>query len=387
MPDNAKRNILSILKKGGGFIDGKYLIEIAERRLTSKMDMSKEYSDIELKRLIDSCLEELVKRLPDSKIDKKQLAKEVFNSRRRRGIIQPFLEDPSVNEIMINGTDGIFIEINGVLQETGVRYDNKEELFHNIQAMLLQSNRTVNESTPIVDATLSNGARINVVLNPIAINGPIVTIRKFTKKQYTIEDFIKNGTLTEKTAAYLKKGIEAGRSIIISGSTSSGKTTFLNMLAGFIPQRERIITIEDSAELSIKHSNIVRMETRNANTEGSGEIKMRALIKAALRMRPDRLLIGEVRDESALELLTAMCTGHSGTMSTIHANSAEDTLVRLETMALWEGHVHSEAIKRMIISGIDIIVYLERNEKGRFVKEIAEVNKSEKTKIFLERIL
>ena len=345
------------------------------------MDMSREYSDAELKRLIDSCLEELVMRLPNSEVDTKQLAAEVFNSRRRMGIIQPFLEDTAVNEIMINGTDGIFIEVNGELIDSGVRYDSKEELFHNIQTMLFQSNRTVNESTPIVDATLASGARINVVLNPLAINGPIVTIRKFTKQQYTIEDFIQNGTLTEKMAEYLKKSVVSGKSIIISGSTSSGKTTFLNMLTSFIPTEERIITIEDSAELNIRHRNIVRMETRNANTEGYGEIKMRALIKAALRMRPDRLLIGEVRDESALELLTAMCTGHSGSMSTIHANSAEDTLVRLETMALWEGHVHSEAIKRMIISGVDTVVFLERNKKGRRVKEIAEVDKSEKEKI------
>ena len=349
--------------------------------------MSREYSDAELKRLIDSCLEELVMRIPNSEVDTKQLAAEVFNSRRRLGIIQPFLEDPAVNEIMINGTDGIFIEVNGVLADSGARYDSKEELFHNIQTMLFQSNRTVNESTPIVDATLASGARINVVLNPLAINGPIVTIRKFTKQQYTIEDFIKNGTLTEKMAKYLKESVISGKSIIISGSTSSGKTTFLNMLTSFIPSEERIITIEDSAELNIRHRNIVRMETRNANTEGYGEIKMRALIKAALRMRPDRLLIGEVRDESALELLTAMCTGHSGSMSTIHANSAEDTLVRLETMALWEGHVHSEAIKRMIISGVDTVVFLERNKRGRRVKEIAEVNKNEKEKITLERVV
>ena len=351
-----------------------------------RMDMSREYSDVELKRLIDDCIEELLRKIPVTQIDTKHLSAEVFNGRRRMGIIQPFFEDSAVNEIMINGTDGIFLEKDGALMDSGVRYDSKEELFHNIQTMLAQSNRTVNESSPIVDARMPSGARINVVLNPLAINGPIVTIRKFTKQQYTIEDFIKNGTLTEKMAEYLKRAVFSGKSLVISGSTSSGKTTFLNMLASFIPATERIITIEDSAELKIKHSNIVKMETRNANTEGCGEIKMRALIKAALRMRPDRLIIGEVRDESALELLTAMCTGHSGSMSTIHANSAEDTLVRLETMALWEGHVHSEAIKRMIISGVDIIVYLERSKNNRRVKEIAEVNKNEKERISLEYV-
>lgn len=348
--------------------------------------MTREYSDAELKKLISICIENIQIKIPGVDFDSKHLATEVFNIRRRMGVIQPFIENPSVNEIMINGTDSIFIEINGVMMDSGIRYYNKEELFHNIQAMLSQTNRSVSESNPIVDAVLPGGARINVVLNPVAINGPIVTIRKFTKQQYTIEDFIKNSTLTKEMAAYIKRTVFLGKSIIISGSTSSGKTTFMNMLAGFIPEDKRIITIEDSAELNIKNSNVVRLETKNANSEGYGEIKMRALIKAALRMRPDRLLIGEVRDESALELLTAMCTGHSGSMSTIHANSAEDTLVRLETMALWEGHVHSEAIRRMIVSGVDVIVFLERNEKGRRVKEIAEVCKSEKEKIYLEKI-
>jgi pilus assembly protein CpaF len=373
-------------KKGGVFIDEKHLIEIVNKKLSQRMDMTRECSDAELKNLIGICIENIMVKIPGVNINAKSLLTEVFNSRRRMGLIQPFIENPAVNEIMINGTDNIFIEVDGVTKDSGLRYDNKEELFHNIQAMLSQSNRSVSESNPIVDAVLPGGSRINVVLNPVAINGPIVTIRKFTKQQYTIEDFIKNDTLTEEMAGYIKHAVFRGKSIIISGSTSSGKTTFMNMIAGFIPDDKRIITIEDSAELNIKSKNVVRLETRNANTEGNGEIKMRALIKAALRMRPDRLLIGEVRDESALELLTAMCTGHSGSMSTIHANSAEDTLVRLETMALWEGHVHSEAIKRMIVSGVDVVVFLERNEKGRRVKEIAEVCKNEKEKICLKKI-
>ena len=373
-------------KKGGVFIDEKHLIEIVNKKLSQRMDMTREYSDAELKSLIGICIENIMEKIPGVSINAKSLLIEVFNSRRRMGLIQPFIENPAVNEIMINGTDNIFIETDGVTKDSGLRYDSKEELFHNIQAMLSQSNRSVSESNPIVDAVLPGGARINVVLNPVAINGPIVTIRKFTKQQYTIEDFIKNGTLTEEMAAYVKHTVFLGKSIIISGSTSSGKTTFMNMIANFIPDDKRIITIEDSAELNIKSKNVVRLETRNANTEGNGEIKMRALIKAALRMRPDRLLIGEVRDESALELLTAMCTGHNGSMSTIHANSAEDTLVRLETMALWEGHVHSEAIKRMIVSGVDVVVFLERDEKGRRVKEIAEVCKSEKEKLCLTKI-
>lgn len=350
------------------------------------MDMTREYSDIELKRLIVECVDSLLTKIPMVSVDRKHLVEEVFNGRRRTGIIQPFLEDDTINEIMINGTEGIFVEKDGDLVDSGIRYSNKEDIFHNIYTMLSWSNRVVNESNPIVDARLSGGARINVVLDPVAINGPIVTIRKFTKRQYTIEDFINNGTITVDIARFLEKSILDGKSIVVSGGTSSGKTTFLNMLSGIIPENKRIIVIEDSAELTIKKPNIVRLETREANTQGKGEIKMRALIKTALRMRPDRLIIGEVRDESALELLTAMCTGHKGSMATIHANSAKDTLVRLETMALWEGHVHSEAIKRMIISGVDIIVFLERNENGRMVKEVAEVVKSEQKDIALEYI-
>lgn len=350
------------------------------------MDMTREYSDIELKRLIVECVDSLLTKIPMVSVDRKHLVEEVFNGRRRTGIIQPFLEDDTINEIMINGTEGIFVEKDGDIVDSGIRYSNKEDIFHNIYTMLSWSNRVVNESNPIVDARLSGGARINVVLDPVAINGPIVTIRKFTKKQYTIEDFINNGTITVDIARFLEKSILDGKSIVVSGGTSSGKTTFLNMLSGIIPENKRIIVIEDSAELTIKKPNIVRLETREANTQGKGEIKMRALIKTALRMRPDRLIIGEVRDESALELLTAMCTGHKGSMATIHANSAKDTLVRLETMALWEGHVHSEAIKRMIISGVDIIVFLERNENGRMVKEVAEVVKSEQKDIALEYI-
>ncbi len=350
------------------------------------MDMGREYSDVELKRLIDSCIQGVLTKIPMVNIDSTHLAREVFNGRRRMGIIQPFLEDDTVNEIMINGTEGIFLEKCGNLIDSGIRYSNKEELFHNIQTMLSWSNRAVNESNPIVDARLHSGARINVVLNPIAINGPIVTIRKFTKQQYEIDDFINNGTITAEMAEFFIKSILEEKSIVISGGTSSGKTTFLNMLTGFIPDEKRVIVIEDSAELNIKKPNVVRMETRNSNTQGKGEIKMRTLIKAALRMRPDRLIIGEVRDESALELLSALSTGHKGSMSTLHANSATDALVRLETMALWEGHVHSETIKRMIISGVDVVAFLERNEKGRIVKEVAEVNKNEQEKIVLERI-
>ena len=214
------------MNKGGDCIDEKQLAEVVNKKLSQRMDMTREYSDAELKKLIGLCVEKILEKIPQTDINPQRLATEVFNSRRRMGIIQPFMENPNVNEIMINGTDGIFIEINGMTEDAGVRYNSKEELFHNIQTMLSQSNRTVSESNPIADAVLPGGARINVVLNPVAVNGPIVTIRKFTKQQYTIEDFIRNGTLTAEMAEYVKNAVLEGKSIIISGSTSSGKTTF-----------------------------------------------------------------------------------------------------------------------------------------------------------------
>lgn len=350
------------------------------------MDMTREYSDGELRKLIDSCIEELEKKIPMIRINRNNILTDVFNGRRRMGIIQPLMDNPDVNEIMINGTDGIFAEEGGALYEYTERYKSKEELFNSIQTMLSWANRTVNESSPIVDARLSTGARINVVLNPVAINGPIVTIRKFAEKQYTLEDFVQNGTVTAQIAAYLNHAVEKRKSIIISGGTSSGKTTFLNVLSSLISENSRIITIEDSAELKLCQKNVVRLETRNPNTEGRGEIKMRALIKTALRMRPDRILIGEVRDESALDMLTAMCTGHTGCMSTVHANSAGDVLVRIETLSLWEGHVSSQAIRQMIVSGIDIIVYLERTADARAVREISEVRDLYENQIILDKI-
>ncbi len=367
-------------------MDSRHIIEIVDRNLCGRMDLSKNYSDKELKHLIDECLDTLEKRIPMIQIDREQIAASVYNGRRRLGLIQPYLEDPSVNEIMINGTEGIFIERNGEIVRCDERFNDKDKLFNLIQTMISWVNRTVNESNPIVDARLMNGSRVNAVLPPVALNGPVITIRKFAEKPFTMDTFIENGTLTQKQADYLRNAVLNRRNIIIGGGTSSGKTTFMNMLAGYIPDTQRILTIEDSAELRLAQSNVVRLETRNANTEGRGEIKMRTLIKAALRMRPDRLIIGEVRDESALEMLTALCTGHEGCMSTAHANSCHDMLVRLETMALWEGHVSSSAIRQMIASGVHLIVYLVREGPQRKVREICRVAGIKQGDILLERV-
>jgi pilus assembly protein CpaF len=254
------------------------------------------------------------------------------------------------------------------------RYTDVMQLFNVIQAMVSWVNRSVNESSPIVDARLADGSRVNIVLRPVAINGPVVTIRKFSEKSFTMEDFLENRTLSKDEADFLADCVRAGVNIFVSGGTSSGKTTFLNVLSGYIGFEERVITVEDSAELRLPQPNIVRLETKNSNSEGKGEIGMRKLIKTALRMRPDRIIVGEVRDESALDMLQAMCTGHDGSMSTAHANSAQDTLTRIETMALWEGNISGEAIRKQIASGLDLIVHLKRDfAKGRRVAEIAEV--------------
>ena len=351
-----------------------YIIENVNRRLSAVVDPEHNYTDAELLALIDRCIEKISVRADLKENEKAVVRMSVFNMRRRLGMLQPLLEDVHINEIMVNGTEGIFVERDGKIEKLPVRYTGVDELVSLIQSMASFSNRVVNESSPIVDARLADGSRINAVLKPVAINGPILTIRKFAEKSFKMEDFIVYGTLSEEEAVFLKNAVRCGMNIFISGGTSSGKTTFLNVLSGFIPDSERIITIEDSAELKLKKTNLVRMETRPQNSEGRGEINMRKLIKTALRMRPDRIIVGEVRDECALDMIQALCTGHDGSMSTAHANSASDVLLRLETMALWEGHINAEAIRRQIASGIDVIVHLERDRNmKRRVKEIVQV--------------
>ncbi|MGI6530671.1 MAG: CpaF family protein [Clostridia bacterium] len=355
-------------------MDIRYLVDIVDQYVNSKMDLTREYSDYELKALIGGCVEKLAKRIPMSLEMREEILLRVFNSKRKLGILQPLLEDVTINEIMINGTDAIFVERNGVMEAVKERFDSKDKLFNLVQNIVSRVNRTVNESNPIVDARLEDGSRINVVLHPVAINGPVVTIRKFSDKPFTMEKLVDIGSITLEEAEFLIKAVRSRMNIFVSGGTSTGKTTFLNVISTYVDKDERIVTIEDSAELMLAHENIVRLETRDKNSEGKGGISMRQLIKASLRMRPDRLIVGEVRDESALDMLVALNSGHDGSMSTGHANSPSDLLVRLETLALWEGNVSSEAIKRQMASGIDLIVHLKRNHlMERKVSEIAEV--------------
>jgi len=300
---------------------------------------------------------------------------ELFNAFRKLDLLEEFLEDEEITEIMINGTQNIFVEKNGRLFQTDKRFLSRDKLEDVIQQIAAGSDRLVNEASPIVDARLSDGSRVNVVLAPIALNGPIVTIRKFPKEAITMKQLIEWHSISPEAVDFLAMLVCAGYNIFISGGTGSGKTTFLNALSQYIPKDERIITIEDNAELRILDvPNLVSLEARNANVEGSGAVTIRDLIKSALRMRPDRIIVGEVRSAEAIDMLQALNTGHDGSLSTGHANSPQDMISRLETMVLMGMDLPLAAIRRQIASGIDIIVHLGRlRDKSRKVLEIAEV--------------
>lgn len=359
--------------------------KILKERLLESIDYSKETSDEEIQELIDEMLVRESRENPFSLAERGRLRKELFHAVRKLDVLQELVDDPRVTEIMINGPDRIFIEQNGRLMESELRFDSEERLQNVIQQIVSDCNRTVNEASPIVDARLENGARVNVVLNPVALNGPIVTIRRFPDKPITMENLVSFGSVTEEVCEWLSRLVRAKYNIFISGGTGSGKTTFLNALSNYIPSEERIITIEDSAELQIRSiRNIVRMETRNANVEGCREITIRDLIKTSLRMRPDRIIVGEVRGGEAFDMMQCLNTGHDGSMSTGHANSSRDMLSRLENMILMGMEIPLDAIRQQIASGIDIIVHLGRlRDKTRKVLEIVEVCGFEKGEIVL----
>lgn len=304
-----------------------------------------------------------------------RLRKELFNAVRRMDVLSDLLEDDSITEIMINGYDQIFVEKDGRIQSFSQSFESEDRLASIIQQIVAGCNRLVNEAVPIVDARLPDGSRVNVVLPPVALDGPTMTIRKFPKEKMTMERLIELGALDEETAGFLKLLVKARYNIFVSGGTGAGKTTFLNALSDYIPKTERIITIEDSAELQLRDvENLVRMETRNSNVEGENAITIQDLIKASLRMRPDRVIVGEVRDSAAIDMLTAMNTGHDGSLSTGHANSAYDMITRLESMVLMGIELPMEAVRRQIASAVDIIIHLGRLRDGsRKVTEICEV--------------
>lgn len=334
--------------------------------------------DVEDDRVLKCISEEMKKYLYQNYIEGnrwKRIRKSIFHSLRRLDVLQDLVEDQEITEIMVNGPDNIFVECQGSIQKVPLHFESREKLEDVIQKIVSSTNRVVNESNPIVDSRLSDGSRVNVVLYPIARNGPVLTIRKFPDSPITMDTLIKIESVSNEVARFLEGLVVARYNIFISGGTGSGKTTFLNALSNFIPKDERVITIEDSAELQIREiANLVSMEVRNANVEGGNAVSIRDLIKSALRMRPDRIILGEVRDEAAVDLLSAMNTGHDGSLSTGHANSALDMVYRLETLVLMGLDIPLAAVRRQIASAIDIIVHLGRlRDKSRRVLEITEV--------------
>ncbi len=346
-----------------------------QETVRQRMDMSSELSDAQIGEIIDSVIKEKSREVYMSAVTKLTLRQELFNAIRRLDLLQELIDDKTVTEIMVNGADAIFYERDGRIYTWDRHFESREKLEDVIQQIVSRSNRQVNESIPIVDARLKDGSRVNVVLDPVALNGPILTIRKFPEEAITMEDLIRWESISQEAAEYLKVLVKAGYNIFISGATSTGKTTFLNVLADYIPKTERVITIEDSAELQIHGiENLVRMEVRQADGDGVSNVTLRDLIRTSLRMRPDRIIVGEVRGEEALDMIQSMNTGHDGSLSTGHANSPQDMLSRLETMALFASDIPIQAIRKQIASSIDIIVQLERlRDRSRRVTAIAEV--------------
>ncbi|MGG6312819.1 CpaF family protein [Paenibacillus macerans] len=307
--------------------------------------------------------------------EKRKWVRRLYDSFRGLDVLQPLVDDRSVTEIMINSHDEIFVEQEGRVRKLPVRFESRERLEDIIQTIVSGVNRVVNESSPIVDARLRDGSRVNIVLPPVALKGPTMTIRKFPERPLTMEQLVAKGSISEEAARLLQQLVRSKYNIFISGGTGSGKTTFLNALSQYIPPDERVITIEDSAELQIVTvPNLVSLETRNANTEGKGEIAVRDLIRSSLRMRPNRIVVGEVRGAEALDMLQAMNTGHDGSLSTGHANSTADMISRLETMVLSGAELPLGVVRQQIASSIDIFVHLSRlRDRSRRVTEISEV--------------
>lgn len=349
--------------------------EYISEHVRQQIDLSREVDDLEIREMIDELIIQMGRKYALSLKQRQELGRSVFHSIRKMDVLQELVDCDEVTEIMVNGTENIFVEKAGHIYEWDKRFETREKLENVIQQIVAKCNRVVNEASPIADARLENGSRVNIVLSPVALNGPIITIRRFPDHPISMEDLICFGSLTAEAAEFLEKLVAAGYNIFISGGTGSGKTTFLNALSQYIPKTERIITIEDSAELQLQDiPNLVRLETRNANMDGAREITIRDLIRSSLRMRPNRIIVGEVRGSEAIDMLQALNTGHDGSLSTGHANSSNDMLTRLETMVLMGMDLPLAAVRRQIASGVDVIVHLGRlRDKSRRVLEIVEI--------------
>lgn len=355
-------------------VNSEYMQNI-RTKVMQAIDLSGDIEDDQVRGVIDMCILEYSLEKPLSVRDKVEIKRDLFNSLRRLDVLSDMLDDDSITEIMINGADNIFIERAGRLCRYDRTFESEERLKSVIQHIVAECNRLVNESSPIVDARLKDGSRVNVVLPPVSLGGCVMTIRKFPKEGMTMERLLQLGSITTEVAEFLRKLVVSGYNIIVSGGTGAGKTTFLNALSGYIPHDERIVTIEDSAELQLTGiDNLVSLESRSANVEGENAVSIRDLIKTSLRMRPSRIIVGEVRDTAAIDMLTAMNTGHDGSLSTGHANSSRDMLTRLETMVLMGADMPVLAIRQQIASAVDIIIQLGRlRDKSRRCLEICEV--------------
>ena len=355
--------------------DYQELKRMLQEDVRRQMDMGREMSDEEIGELIDDVILKKSRETYISGVNKLALRQELFNAIRRLDLLQELIDDREITEIMVNGSSTVFYEKGGQIYTWDKHFESKEKLEDVIQQIVSRSGRRVNASSPIVDASLSDGSRVNVVLDPVAVNGPILTIRKFPDHHISMDQLIGWGSVSSEGAAFLKTLVRCGYNIFVSGATSSGKTTFLNVLADYIPRDARVITIEDTAELQLHDiDNLVRLEIRAAQGGDGEDITIRDLIKTSLRMRPDRLIVGEVRGAEALDMIQAMNTGHDGSMSTGHANSPEDMLSRLETMILMGTDMPLRAVRKQIASSIDIIIQLGRlRDHSRRVLEITEL--------------
>ena len=366
-----------------GRIDDEYqqLKAATHRRVVERLDEEGiEVSRVPAERLLDVIRRSVMQHVKESRIplssqDTNQLVRDMLDEVTGFGPLEPLLKDPRINDILVNGPNSVFIEVAGVLQKTQARFIDDDHVLRVIRRILAPLGRRLDEASPMVDARLPDGSRVNAVIPPLALDGPSISVRKFTRNHLMADDLIRAGSMTEECLRVLIEAVQAKRNIIVSGGTGTGKTTMLNLISQYIPKNQRILTIEDSAELVLNHPHVVRMETRPANAEGKGRVAARDLVVNALRMRPDRIIVGEVRSSEIIELLQAMNTGHDGSMSTLHANGTREALVRIETLLAVSGYEASEkAIARLISSALDVIVQLERLPDGkRIIKEVVQL--------------
>jgi pilus assembly protein CpaF len=350
---------------------------VQQRLIADMGDSLKSAEPEEVRRTIESLFNQFLNRdaVALSAVHRQRLLDRIFADILGYGPIQPFLYDPTITEVMVNGTDFVFIERNGRIEITDVRFDDDDHVMLIIDRIVAPIGRHIDESSPMVDARLPDGSRVNAIIPPLVLNGPVITVRKFAKIPITAGNLLEFGTITHEALEFVKACVQGRMNILISGGTGSGKTTTLNILSAFIPNSERIITIEDAAELQLRQRHVITMEARRANVEGSGEVTIRQLVVNSLRMRPDRIIVGEVRAGEALDMLQAMNTGHDGSMTTLHANSPRDALSRLETMVLMAGmDLPHRAIREQVASAINLVVHQERMLDGiRRITSISEI--------------